>query len=77
MHGPALVVEPAAGDPVSQDAAIAWNFRLVGADDSYAARIEEYVDSLVNLIRQLQDSARTYGFNDQDIAATFGGTTVA
>jgi hypothetical protein len=77
MHGPALVVEPAAGDPVSQDAATAWNFRLVGADDSYAARIEEYVDSLVNLIRQLQDSAKTYGFSDDDIAATFGGTTVA
>jgi hypothetical protein len=77
FHRPALLVEPAADDPVSQDAAVAWNFRLVDADDSYAARINDYVDSLVNLINQLKDSAKTYGFSDQDVAATFGGTTVA
>jgi hypothetical protein len=77
FHRPALLVEPAADDPVSQDAAVAWNFRLVGAEDSYAARINDYVDSLVNLINQLKDSAKTYGFSDQDIAGTFGGTTVA
>jgi hypothetical protein len=75
-HGHALFVEPAADDPVSSDAARAWNFRLVDADDSYSARIQDYILSLRNLISQLKDSAKTYGFNDQDIAATFG-TTVA
>jgi hypothetical protein len=74
--GPALVVDPAADDPVSQDAARAWNYRLVGADDSYAARIADYVLSLKKLVAQLKDSAKTYGFNEQDIAAAFG-TTVA
>jgi hypothetical protein len=71
---PALIVEPAAGDLVSQDAARAWNHRLVGADDSYAARIQAYVDSLNNLAAQLKDSAKKYGFSDEDIAATFGAT---
>jgi hypothetical protein len=71
-HGPSLQVEPAAGDPVSRDAARAWNFRLVGADDSYKARIDEYMVSLQKLIVQLQDSAKSYGFSDSDIAATFG-----
>jgi hypothetical protein len=71
-HGAALQVEPAAGDPVSRDAARAWNFRLVSADDSYRARIDEYLNSLQKLIVQLQDSAKSYGFSDGDIAATFG-----
>jgi hypothetical protein len=71
-----LIIEPAAGDPVSVDVANAWNHRLLAADDSYAARITEYLDSLRKVMTQLHDSAKTYGFNDQDIAASFG-TTVA
>lgn len=71
-----LVIDPAAEDPVSQDAARAWNFRLVGADDSYSARIDQYLQSLLKVVGQLKDSAKTYGFNDQDIAASFG-TTIA
>lgn len=76
LHGPSLIIEPAAGDPVSQDAANAWNYRLVGADDSYAARINEYLNSLNTLMSQLRDSAKTYGFGDQDIATSFGTTVV-
>lgn len=76
VHGPSLLVEPTADDPVSVDAASAWNFRLVGADDSYAARIAEYLQSLNLLVTQLKDSAKTYGFNEQDIAAVFGRTPV-
>jgi hypothetical protein len=75
-HGHSLLIEPAANDPVSTDAARAWNFRLVDADDSYSARIQDYILSLRKLIAQLKDSAKTYGFNDQDIAAAFG-TTIA
>ncbi|TCO64883.1 hypothetical protein [Actinocrispum wychmicini] len=69
-----LIVDPAAEDLVSRDAARAWNYRLAGADDSYAARISAYVDSLNKLVAQLRDSAKTYGFKDEDIAATFGTT---
>ncbi|WP_083753926.1 hypothetical protein [Actinosynnema sp. ALI-1.44] len=76
-HSRSLMIEPTAEDPVSVDAASAWNFRLVLADDSYAARITDYVTSLRNIMSQLQNSAKTYGFNDQDIAAVFGTTTVA
>jgi hypothetical protein len=74
--GPTLVIDPAADDLVSRDAARAWNYRLVGADDSYASRIADYILSLKKLVAQLKDSAKTYGFNDQDIAATFGTTVV-
>ncbi|MCE7005302.1 hypothetical protein LWC34_21080 [Kibdelosporangium philippinense] len=76
-HGRSLMIEATADDPVSVDAAEAWNYRLVLADDSYAARITEYVGSLRKLMTQLRDSAKTYGFNEQDIAAVFGTTTVA
>ncbi|CAM3436047.1 hypothetical protein KIPE111705_08570 [Kibdelosporangium persicum] len=75
-HGQALFVEPTADDPVSQDAAAAWNFRLVEADDSYAARIQDYMESLKKLITQLKESAKTYGFSEQDIEASFGGVVV-
>ncbi|RSM68903.1 hypothetical protein DMH04_46835 [Kibdelosporangium aridum] len=77
LNGPSLIIEPTADDPVSVDAANAWNHRLVGADDSYAARIGDYLQSLNLLIKQLRDSAKTYGFNEQDIEAAFGGTSGA
>jgi hypothetical protein len=76
MNAPNLRIDNSAEDPVSKDAARAWNHRLLGADDSYAARISEYLDSLHKVLNQLRDSAKTYGFNDQDIAASFGTTVV-
>jgi hypothetical protein len=76
VHGPALIVDAAADDPVSRDVANAWNYRLVGAEDSYSARISDYVNSLLKLMSQLRDSAKTYGFSDQDIAGSFGTTVV-
>ncbi len=76
QNAPALRIDNSAEDPVSRDAARAWNHRLVGADDSYAARIQQYLESLNKVAAQLRDSAKTYGFNDQDIAATFGTTVV-
>ncbi|SMC94052.1 hypothetical protein [Kibdelosporangium aridum] len=75
-HGPALFVEASADDPVSRDAAEAWNHRLAGADDSYLARIQAYQESLLKLIVQLKESAKTYGFSEQDIEASFGGVVV-
>jgi hypothetical protein len=75
-NAPNLRIDNSADDLVSRDAARAWNHRLLGADDSYAARIGQYLDSLHKVMNQLRDSAKTYGFNDQDIAATFGTTVV-
>lgn len=74
LHGPALRIEQAADDPVSIDAAMAWNARLVDNEDSYANRINEYLNSLNMLMSQLRDSAKTYGFSEQDITGTFGTT---
>ena len=51
---------------------MAWNSRLVDADDSYAMRIEQYVTSLNNLVEQLRTSAKQYGFSDEEIAASLG-----
>jgi hypothetical protein len=63
-------------DIVSRDVARAWNHRLMGADDSYAVRIDQYVSSLRSIVSQMKDSAKKYGFSDQDIADTFGTTTI-
>jgi hypothetical protein len=72
----ALSFDQVPGDLISRDAARAWNHRLVGADDSYAVRIDQYMDSLRSVVSQLKDSAKKYGFSDQDIADTFGATQV-
>lgn len=76
QHWPLLNFDEMAPDLVSRDAARAWNYRLVGADDSYAARIDQYLQSLRDVVSQLKDSAKKYGFSDQDIAATFGTTAI-
>ncbi|MET0133640.1 MAG: hypothetical protein ABW215_08595 [Kibdelosporangium sp.] len=73
-HKFALRIEQPANDPVSVDVALAWNDRLVDSEDSYVTRINEYLQSLMLLMTQLRDSAKTYGFNDQDIAGSFGAT---
>ncbi|GAB3912314.1 hypothetical protein ACFQ1S_11780 [Kibdelosporangium lantanae] len=71
-----LDVDEVGTDIVSRDAARAWNHRLLGADDSYAVRIDQYLESLRGVVSQLKDSAKKYGFSDQDIADTFGTTAV-
>jgi hypothetical protein len=59
-------------DQVSTRVAAAWNDRLVFDEDSYAIRIQLYVDSLAKLVQQLVDCAKAYGYNDEEIAAAFG-----
>ncbi|MDQ3402442.1 MAG: hypothetical protein M3548_03490 [Actinomycetota bacterium] len=66
-----LLVEAPGEDIVSVRIANEWNDRLVNADDSYAARVTEYVTSLRKLITQLRDSAANYGFSEDEIAAAF------
>lgn len=68
-----LRVDQPGDDIVSTKVAEAWNERLLINDDSYVARVAEYVAGLNNLVLQLTDSAKAYGYNEQDIAAALGG----
>ena len=72
LRGEELPVVPAGNDRVSIEVANAWNDRLIGADDSYASRVALYVESLQKLVTQLRDSAKQYGFSEEDIATSFG-----
>ncbi|MGQ0840345.1 hypothetical protein [Actinokineospora sp.] len=62
-------------DVVSEKVAQAWNDRLVNDDDSYSFRVDEYVQSLRNLVIQLIDSAKNYGYNEDEIATALGGSS--
>ncbi|WP_436492820.1 hypothetical protein [Actinokineospora sp. HUAS TT18] len=68
-----LNVDPPGEDIVSKRLADAWNDRLVFDGDSYAVRIDEYVRSLNELVQQLIESAKTYGYNEEQITAALGG----
>jgi hypothetical protein len=68
-----LRIDAPGEDIVSKRLADAWNGNLMLDDDSYAVRIGEYVRSLDKLVSQLVESARTYGYNEEEIAAALGG----
>jgi hypothetical protein len=68
-----LRIEPPGGDDVSTRIAPAWNDRLVDDDDSYAQRIADYVAGLKKLAVQLGDTAKAYGFTEDQIEAAFRG----
>lgn len=70
-----LKVAPPGEDEVSVRMAKAWNALLVDNDDSYKSRAQQYVDGLTNLVTQLQESARTYGYTEDEIAAALGKTS--
>ena len=67
-----LSVVPPGNDDVSLRMAKAWNDLLVRNDDSYRLRIVEYVASLRRLAVQLGDTARSYGYSEDEISAAFG-----
>jgi hypothetical protein len=67
-----LRVEPPGDDDVSIRMASAWNDILVDNDDSYRNRIMEYIAGLRRLSVQLGDSARSYGYSEDEISAAFG-----
>jgi hypothetical protein len=67
-----LEVAAPGNDDVSIRVAPAWNDLLVYNENSYANRIKQYVDGLHKLAQQCADSAKTYGYSDEDIAAAFG-----
>ncbi|GAA3022102.1 PE domain-containing protein [Actinokineospora globicatena] len=69
-----LVVVPPGDDDVSVQIAQEWNERLTRQDGSYRQRVMEYMASLDALVRQLQESAKTYGYTEEEIAAAIGTT---
>ena len=68
-----LVVSPPGDDDVSTRVAPAWNDLLVYNDSSYANRIKAYILGLHNLAQQCAESARAYGYTEEQVAAAFGG----
>lgn len=69
-----LRVNPPGNDDVSTRMAAAWNDLLIDDDDSYRNRITDYIVGLRKLAVQLGDTARAYGFSEDEIAAAFRKT---
>jgi hypothetical protein len=67
-----LTVVAPGNDEVSLRTAQAWNDLLVQNDDSYRIRIMEYVAGLRRLAVQLGDTARSYGYSEDEISAAYG-----
>ncbi|TDV50673.1 hypothetical protein [Actinophytocola oryzae] len=65
-------VDPPGADDVSVRMAAAWNDRLIGDDDSYKNRVKDYFMGLKKLAVQLGDTAKAYGYSEEEIAAAFG-----
>lgn len=63
-----------AQDPVSLDAQVAWNYRLVDWEHSHANRINDYISGLYALVDKLTATAQTYGLTEQANAETLRGT---
>ena len=68
-----LRVVPPGDDDVSTRMAPAWNDLLLDLPDSYRNRIRDYIVGLSNLAQQCAESAKTYGYSEEEIAAAFGG----
>ena len=69
-----LRVAPPGEDDISTRVAPAWNDLLVDRPDSYASRIDAYIQALYKLAQQCGESARAYGYTDEQVAAVFGAT---
>jgi hypothetical protein len=69
-----LQVTPPGNDDVSVRMAAAWNDLLLEDDDSYRNRIGDYITGLRKLAVQLGDTARAYGYSEDEIAAAYGDT---
>jgi hypothetical protein len=67
-----LRIQPPGTDDVSVAMAKAWNDRLVQDDDSYSNRIGDYIGGLRRLAVQLGDTAKAYGYTEDEISAAFG-----
>jgi len=70
VHG--MRIDAPGADDVSVRMAQAWNDRLIGDEDSYKNRVKDYVVGLKKLAVQLGDTAKAYGYTEDEISAAFG-----
>ncbi|MGW1676732.1 hypothetical protein [Saccharopolyspora sp. NPDC002376] len=68
---PSLIVSAPGEDEVSATSATVWTANLVGNQDSHYARLQQYVDNVFDLGRQLEEAAKQYGYTDDEIVASF------
>lgn len=68
---PLLRVIAPGEDQISVQAAQAWNQHLIDDPDSYTVRVEQYLQSLQNLVDNLVASAKQYGYTEQQITDAF------
>lgn len=66
-----LRINPPGNDQVSERMSAAWNDLLLDDEDSYRNRITAYIAGLRRLAVQLGDTARAYGFSEEEIEAAF------
>jgi ribosomal protein L10 len=71
-----LAIAPPAQDVVSMQAAQQWNARLVSDPDSYANRVNQYLQSLQQVADNLRATALNYGYTEQQVADAFKQTSV-
>ncbi|HEX4224847.1 MAG TPA: hypothetical protein VHZ97_20940 [Pseudonocardiaceae bacterium] len=69
-----LAIAPPAQDVVSVQAAQQWNARLVTDPDSYANRVNQYLQSLQQVADNLSATALNYGYTEQQVADAFKQT---
>jgi hypothetical protein len=67
-----LRIEAPGTDDVSINVARAWNELLLQNDDSYRNRVGDYLAGLRKLVVQLGDTAKAYGYTEDQITAAFG-----
>jgi ribosomal protein L10 len=72
-----LSIAPPAQDVVSVQAAQQWNARLVTDPDSYANRVNQYLQSLQQVADNLKTTALNYGYTEQQIAEAFQQTATS
>lgn len=60
-------------DPISKQIAQKWNTKLATGGGSYVHHMGNYLRSLHGLLHNLRETAKSYGYSDDDIAKTFSG----
>ncbi len=70
-----LSIAPPAQDVVSVQAAQQWNARLVTDPDSYANRVNQYLQSLQQVADNLATTALNYGYTEEQVADAFRQTS--
>lgn len=67
-----LRIDPPGDDDVSVRMSRAWNDILYTNEDSYRNRIRDYITGLRRLAVQLGDTAKAYGYTEEEIETAFG-----